>query len=81
MPKTGVNVVNGYEAIFGFADVILDKRDDFPAFGKPTIPASANIFNTNLTHLSSPGSPFSEKRGTCLVGVENFALPLPPLPP
>ena len=48
------------------ADIFL-KRLDFPAFGNPTSPASARIFNLNTISASWPFSPCVILRGARLV--------------
>lgn len=68
-------------AILGFASVTIDKKVDFPTFGNPKRPTSANNFNSNISSFSSPFSPSSENLGACLVAVAKCELPLPPRPP
>ena len=58
IPKFGFKVVNSYSPIFGFADVIEANNVDFPAFGKPTNPTSAKIFNSRVIVISFPETPF-----------------------
>ena len=59
----------------------MDKIVDFPTFGNPTNPTSANNFNSKITSFSFPFSPSIEKFGACLVEVAKCVFPFPPLPP
>lgn len=65
----------------GLASVTVDKNVDFPTFGNPRSPTSANNLSSNINSFSSPFSPSSENLGACLVGVAKCEFPLPPLPP
>ena len=47
----------GPSGIAIFIEVITDNKVDFPAFGKPTRPTSANTFNSSVISASSPGIP------------------------
>ena len=51
-----------------------------PALGAPTIPASANSFNSNCSTQLSPGSPSSANTGNRFVEDTNLVLPRPPRP-
>ena len=62
------------------ADIFL-KRLDFPAFGNPTSPASARIFNLNTISASWPFSPCVILRGARLVDDLKLIFPNPPFPP
>jgi len=77
-PKLGVKVVKGYGAILGRAALMRDSNVDLPALGMPTRPTSAMTRSSRMTQRSSPGSPFSAKRGAWRTGVLNWALPRRP---
>ncbi len=61
--------------------MIADSREDFPAFGKPNNPTSANIFNLSHTQISSPSSPGLDLLGACSLELLKCVLPKPPFPP
>ena len=63
MPRFGCFVVNGKSAISGRACESRERSVDFPAFGKPTSPASAIIFSSRVIQRSSPGVPGCVARG------------------
>ena len=65
----------------GLAEVIADKRVDFPALGKPTSPTSANTLSSNRISFSSPGIPGCAYRGVWLVADLKCQFPKPPFPP
>lgn len=48
---------NTYGAMCGFALETAARKDDLPAFGKPTNPISASIFSSNSRCFSSPCCP------------------------
>src|SRR3546814_4933781 len=50
-------------AIAGLAADTTESNVDFPAFGKPTNPTSAGIFNSRIFQTSCPGSPGCAYRG------------------
>ena len=75
-PKYGLNVVNGYGAIFGNALVIAASNVLLPAFGNPMKPTSAIIFNLSSNSISSPFVPGIGSRISL-----RFRFPVPPLPP
>ena len=54
---------------------------DFPTFGNPKSPTSANNLSSKIISFSSPFSPSSENLGACLVEVLKCEFPLPPFPP
>src|SRR5215472_2975817 len=55
--------------------------DDFPAFGKPTSPASAMVFSSSSSSRLSPGSPRSANPGALRFADASAAFPSPPRPP
>ena len=68
-------------AIFGLALVHLDSKLDFPALGRPIIPASAITFNCNHIQNSSPCLPLVFFLGARFVELLNLVFPKPPSPP
>lgn len=81
IPKFGTIVVNGYDAIFGFALVILSNKVDLPAFGTPIKPISAIKFNSNFKTFFSPLSGDIHTDFSFLFLFLFAPLPIPPLPP
>lgn len=49
-PTIGLSVVKGYSAIFGRALEEAASNVDLPAFGNPTRPMSAIVFNSSITY-------------------------------
>lgn len=68
-------------SILGLALETIDNNVDLPTLGKPTSPTSASNFNSKVTSISSPGSPFSLKSGAGFLGDANREFPRPPRPP
>src|SRR5690606_662701 len=80
-PRLGINVVNGYSAIFGRAADSTEISEDLPAEGKPSRPTSATDFSSSTRSSSSPGSPSRAKPGALRALDASAALPRPPRPP
>ena len=59
----------------------MARKVDLPAFGSPTMPASAISLSRSQIVSSSPGRPGLAWRGAWLVDDLKCALPKPPLPP
>src|SRR3546814_12009834 len=68
-------------AIAGLAADTTESNVDFPAFGKPTNPTSASIFNSRIFQTSCPGSPGCAYRGDWFTEDLKCQFPSPPLPP
>src|SRR5437879_2039552 len=56
-------------------------RDDLPALGAPTRPASAISLSSRRRSRASPLRPRSAKSGACLIELLKWMLPRPPAPP
>ncbi len=65
----------------GLAALTTLSSVDLPALGTPMMPTSATSFSSSSIQASSPGSPFSARRGAVLRAVLKAALPRPPRPP